>query len=111
MHTAPLPQLHVFLAVARHRSFTGAARELGISPSAVSQSVKQLEATLRVVLLTRTTRSVATTDAGKRLVENAGAAMKQALDALDEASAKPGEVVGRVKVSVSHMALPFVITP
>jgi DNA-binding transcriptional LysR family regulator len=111
MQTAPLPQLQVFLAVARHRSFTGAARELGISPSAVSQSVRQLEAALRVVLLTRTTRSVSTTDAGKRLVESAGPALKHALDALIEASAKPGEVVGRVKVSVSHMALPFVITP
>lgn len=52
MQTAPLPQLQVFLAVARHRSFVGAARELGVSTSAVSQAVKQLEHQLCVVLLT-----------------------------------------------------------
>jgi DNA-binding transcriptional LysR family regulator len=111
MQTSSLPQLQVFLTVARHRSFSGAARELGVSTSAVSQAVKQLEDQLRVVLLTRTTRSVSPTDAGKRLVESAGSAVKQALDALTEVSAKPGEVVGRVKVSVGHLAVPFVITP
>jgi len=111
MQTAPLPQLQVFLVVARHRSFTGAARELGVSTSAVSQAVKQLEDQLRVVLLTRTTRSVSPTDAGKRLVESAGPAVKQALDALTEVSTKPGEVVGRVKLSVGRLAVPFVITP
>ena len=111
MQTAPLPQLHVFLAVARHRSFSGAARELGVSTSAVSQAVKQLEEQLRVVLLTRTTRSVLPTDAGQRLVENAGPGLTQALDALNGVLAKPGEVVGRVKVSVSQQAVPFVITP
>jgi DNA-binding transcriptional LysR family regulator len=111
MQTAPLPQLQVFLAVARHRSFVGAARELGVSTSAVSQAVKQLEHQLRVVLLTRTTRAVAPTEAGMRLIENAGPAMKQALEALTAAAAKPGEVVGRVKVSVSRMSVPFVMTP
>ncbi len=64
MQTAPLPQLQVFLTVARLRSFSSAARELGVSTSAVSQAVKQLEHQLRVVLLTRTTRSVSPTDAG-----------------------------------------------
>jgi DNA-binding transcriptional LysR family regulator len=63
------------------------------------------------VLLTRTTRSVLPTDAGTRLVKSAGPAVKQAFEALTQVSAKPGEVVGRVKISVSHMAVPFVITP
>jgi DNA-binding transcriptional LysR family regulator len=111
MHASTLPQLQVFLAVARNKSFSGAARELGMSTSAVSQSVKQLEEQLRVVLLTRTTRAVAPTEAGTRLIENAGPAMKQAADALATASAKPGEVVGRVKLSVSRMSVPFVVTP
>jgi DNA-binding transcriptional LysR family regulator len=111
MQTASLPQLQVFLAVARHRSFSGAARELGVSTSAVSQAVKKLEDQLRVVMLTRTTRAVSPTEAGQRLVENAGPAVKQALDAVSTASAKPGEVVGRVKLSVGRMAVPFVITP
>lgn len=111
MQPASLPQLQVFLAVARHRSFSGAARELGVSASAVSQSVKQLEAQLKIALLHRTTRAVAPTEAGTRLIEAAGPAMKQAVDALAAATAKPGEVVGRVKVSVARMAVPFVMTP
>jgi DNA-binding transcriptional LysR family regulator len=111
MQTGPLPQLHVFLAVAKHRSFSGAARELGVSTSAVSQAVKQLEDQLRVVLLKRTTRSVLPTEAGQRLVESAGPALRQTLEALRNVSAKPGEVVGHVKISVGRMAVPFVIAP
>jgi DNA-binding transcriptional LysR family regulator len=88
MNTAPFPQLQVFLAVARLRSFSGAARELGVSTPAVSQSVRQLEAQLRVVLLTRTTRSVSLTDAGRRLVESAGPALGQALSALQRQPAE-----------------------
>ena len=65
VNTAPFPQLHVFLTVARLRSFSGAGRELGVSRSAVSQAVRQLEGQLRVVLLARTTRSVSLTDAGR----------------------------------------------
>jgi DNA-binding transcriptional LysR family regulator len=82
MTTAPFPQLQVFLAVARLRSFSAAARELGVSASAVSQSVRQLEEQLRVVLFNRTTRSVSLTEAGRRLVESAGPAVEQALAAL-----------------------------
>jgi DNA-binding transcriptional LysR family regulator len=110
-HGGALPQLEVFLAVARLRSFSAAARERGVSPSAVSQAVRQLEENLRVVLLTRTTRSVALTDAGRRLVESAGPAIGQALSALSEASAQPGEAVGRLRLSVGRSAVPFVISP
>jgi len=111
MNTAPFPQLQAFLTVARLRSFSSAARELGVSRSAVSQAVRQLEEQLRVVLLARTTRSVSLTDAGRRLVESAGPAMRQALAALTEVSAEPGETVGRVRLSVPRAAVPFVITP
>ncbi|MGZ6126192.1 MAG: LysR family transcriptional regulator [Myxococcales bacterium] len=76
--TGLLPRLHVFLGVARLRSFSGAGRELGVSPSAVSQAVRQVEEQLHVVLPTRTTRSVSLTDAGKRLVESAGPALAEA---------------------------------
>ncbi|QSQ23755.1 LysR family transcriptional regulator [Pyxidicoccus parkwayensis] len=111
MKTALFPQLQMFLAVARLRSFSAAAREFGISASAVSQAVRQLEEHLRVILLTRTTRSVALTDAGRRLVESAGPAMGQALAALTEVSAQPGEAVGRLRLSVPRSAVPFVIAP
>lgn len=99
-----LPQLHVFLAVARLRSFSGAARELSVSTSAVSQAVRLLEASLRVTLLTRTTRSVALTDAGRRLFETAAPALGQAAAALAEVSARPGEAVGRLRLSVPRVA-------
>ena len=69
MSAAPFPQLQAFLAVARLRRFSSAARELGVTRSAVSQAVRQLEEQLRVVLLARTTRSVSVTEAGRRLVE------------------------------------------
>ncbi|WNG48142.1 LysR family transcriptional regulator [Archangium minus] len=111
MKTALLPQLQVFLVVARLRSFSGAARELGVSTTAVSQSVRHLEEQLSVVLLARTTRSVSLTDAGRRLVEGAGPGLGQALAALSEVSAQPGEAVGRLRLSVPRMAVPFLITP
>src|SRR3954451_24389267 len=76
VNAPPFPQLQAFLTVARLRSFSAAARELGVSRSAVSQAVQQLEEQLRVVLLHRTTGSVSVTDAGRRLVESAGPGMK-----------------------------------
>jgi DNA-binding transcriptional LysR family regulator len=109
-HT-PLNALHGFLAVARHRGFAPAATMLGVSPSALSQTVRQLEERLGVALLTRTSRSVALTEAGRRLLENAGPAVDQALEALKTAAAQPGEVTGRVRLSVPRMAVPLVITP
>lgn len=111
MDTVPFPQLHAFLAVARNKSFTGAARELGVSRSAVSQSIRQLEAQLRVVLVQRTTRSVALTDAGRRLVEGVAPAFAQTAATLAEVSAKPGEAVGRLRLSVPRSAVPLIIEP
>src|SRR5947209_3339894 len=110
-NTAVFSQLQTFLLVARQRSFSAAARELGLSRSAVSQTVQQLEAQVGVPLLTRTTRSVALTDAGRRLVESAGPAVGQALSALAEVAAKPGETIGRLKLSIPRAAIPLVINP
>ncbi|NTX52087.1 LysR family transcriptional regulator [Myxococcus sp. CA051A] len=111
MKTTLLPQLQVFLVVARLKSFSAAARELSVSPAAVSQSVRQLEAQLRVVLFARTTRSMSLTDAGRRLLEGAGPGLGQALASLTEVSAQPGEAVGQLKLTVPEVAVPFVITP
>jgi DNA-binding transcriptional LysR family regulator len=111
MSTAVVTHVQAFLVVARLRSFSAAARELGVSRSAVSQSVRQLEEQLRVVLLTRTTRSVSLTDAGRRLVETAAPALGQLLSALNDVGAEPGETVGRVRITVPRPALPFVVEP
>jgi DNA-binding transcriptional LysR family regulator len=107
----PFLQLQAFLAVARHSSFSGAARELGVSRSAVSQSVRQLEQQLQVTLVVRTTRSVALTDAGRRLVEGSRPALGQLVAALQQAGAAAGETVGRIRLSVPRAAVPFVIDP
>ncbi|HEY2509402.1 MAG TPA: LysR family transcriptional regulator [Polyangiaceae bacterium] len=111
MNPVAFPQLHAFLAVARERSFSAAARELGVSRSAVSQAVRQLEEQLKVVLLARTTRSVSLTDAGRRLVEGTAPALRQVAAALSEVAAQPGETVGRLRLSVPRAAVPFVIDP
>ena len=67
-----LNDLAAFLAVARERSFTRAAAQLGVSQSALSQTIRGLEERLGLRLLTRTTRSVAPTEAGERLLQAAG---------------------------------------
>jgi DNA-binding transcriptional LysR family regulator len=107
MQDLPFAQLQGFMAVARAGSFAAAARELGVSRSAVSQSVQHLEERLRVVLVQRTTRSVSLTDAGRRLVEGIGPALAQAAATLAEVSAKPGEVVGQLRLTIPPSALPF----
>ena len=109
MAFTPLNSLNAYLEVARRRSFAAAARELGVSPSALSQSVRQLEARLGATLLTRTSRSVAPTDAGQRLLEHAGPAVEQALESLKTVSARPGEITGRVRLSVPAVAVSLVL--
>src|SRR5690349_2754845 len=86
-----------------------AARHLGVSTSALSQSVRQLEARLGVTLLTRTSRTEALTDAGQRLLETAGAAVDQAQESLKTVSARPGEVTGRARLSVPTAAVTLVL--
>lgn len=109
MALTPLNALSAYLEVARRRSFAAAARELGVSPSALSQSVRQLEARLGLSLLTRTSRSVALTDAGRRLLEHAGPAVEQALESLKTVSARPGEVTGRLRLSVPVVSVPLIL--
>lgn len=109
MAFTPLNALNGFLAVARRRSFAGAAKDLGVSTSALSQSVRQLEARLGVALLARTSRSVALTDAGQRLLQNAGPAVDQALDAMRTVTASPGDVTGRVRITVPRAAVQLIV--
>ncbi len=105
----PLQTLQVFLAVAQRRSFTQAARDLGVTPSAVSQAVRQLEAQIGVPLLARTTRSVGLTEAGRSLMEGAGPGIAQAVAALGRAAADAGQLVGQLRISAPQLAIPLVI--
>ncbi len=110
MAFTPLNSLNAFVAVARHRSYAAAARELGVSSSALSQSVSQLESRLGVALLTRTSRSVAPTQAGERLLQDAGPALDQALESLRAVTSKAGEVSGRIRLNVPTAAVPLALS-
>jgi DNA-binding transcriptional LysR family regulator len=88
--------LIAFLAVARERSFTRAAASLGVSPSALSHTMRGLEERLGVQLLTRTTRNVAPTEAGERLLRNVAPhfdGIEEALAALSELREKPAGIL------------------
>jgi DNA-binding transcriptional LysR family regulator len=111
MSTPRLHSLAEFLAVARHRSFTAAAAELGITPSALSQAVRQLERRVGVTLLTRTTRSVALTEAGRRLYERAAPGVEQIVEALRGLNGRSGEVTGTVRLNVPEAAVLPVLAP
>ena len=85
--------LIAFLAVARERSFTRAAASLGVSPSALSHTMRGLEERLGLQLLTRTTRNVAPTEAGERLLRTVAPhfdGIEEALAALTELRERPG---------------------
>src|SRR6202167_2601494 len=83
MQRSSLADLTAFIAVADHLSFRVAASRLGVTPSALSHSMRQLEERLGVRLLHRTTRSVSLTDAGVRLLERLRPAVDQIADALE----------------------------
>lgn len=111
MKTDNLTHLAAFAAVARHHSFARAATELGLSPSAVSYAIRGLEERLGVALFNRTTRSVALTDAGQRLLERLAPALADvgaALDAMDEYRATPA---GTLRINTSRAAALLVIAP
>lgn len=103
--------LLAFLAVARERSFTRAAARFGISQSALSHTIRQLEARLGVRLLTRTTRAVAPTEAGERLLERIGPHFDQIeieIDALNELREKPA---GTIRIVAPDYAISSVLWP
>src|SRR5687767_1622485 len=111
MKTSPMSQLQTFVAVARRGSFSGAASELGVTTSAVCQSVKSLETQLRVARHTRTTRSVSLTDVRRRLLERAAPAHGETAAAMKEVAAEPGETVCRLRLTVARAAVLSVIAP
>ena len=106
-----LNDLIAFLAVARERSFTRAAARLGVSQSALSHIIRGLEARLGLRLLTRTTRSVAPTEAGERLLNNLGPHFEEIeaeLEALGELREKPA---GTIRITAGEHAAEKVLWP
>lgn len=101
-----LQALVTFVTVAERRSFSGAARVLGVSTSAVSQAVRRLEAAVGLPLFARTTRSVRTTDVGDQLLAEVGPAVRQATSALARARAAKGEVTGTLRLNAPRIAVP-----
>lgn len=103
--------LLAFLAVAQERSFTKAAAKLGVSQSALSHTIRSLEARLGLRLLTRTTRSVSPTEAGRHLVETIGPHFDQVeiqLAALSDLRDKP---TGTIRINAMDHALEFILRP
>lgn len=106
MDARSLHGLVSFVAVAEHGSFSAAARVLGVSTSAVSQTMRRLEERVGGPLFTRTTRSLHLTDVGTRLLDEVGAAVKQSAAAIERARAAPGEVTGTLRLNLSRMSVP-----
>src|SRR5438874_12315364 len=106
-----LSVLSAFLAVAEERSFTRAARRLGVSPSALSHAMRGLEERFGVHLLARTTRSVAPTDAGARLIARLRPALGDIRGALDLITGLRDRPAGLVRLVVSPIAATTVLAP
>jgi DNA-binding transcriptional LysR family regulator len=104
-------ELAAFATVAKERSFTRAGAKLGVSPSALSQTIKGLEGRLGVRLLTRTTRSVAPTEAGERLLQTVAPRfeeIEQALVALADMRERPA---GTIRITAGEHAARSVLQP
>jgi DNA-binding transcriptional LysR family regulator len=111
MQRGNLDQLVAFVAVARERSFTNAAAKLGVSQSALSHTIRDLEERLGVRLLTRTTRSVSPTGAGERLLHNVGPRFDEIeaeLATITELRTKPA---GRIRITATEYAADAILLP
>ena len=111
MQRGHLDDLLAFVAVGRESSFTKAAAKLGVSQSALSHTIRDLEARLGVRLLTRTTRSVAPTDAGERLLHTLGPRFEEIeaeLAALSELRDKPA---GTIRITATDYAVDTILWP
>lgn len=96
--------LPTFLSVARQKSFRAAARELGVTPGAVSQAVRTLEHRLGLPLFQRTTRRVSLTDAGEALFARVAPAAAEIVGALDALAGLRDTPSGLLRLTVPHIA-------
>ena len=100
-----------FLAVAEERSFTRAAKRLGVTPSAMSHAIRELEEGIGVRLLSRTTRSVAPTEAGEQLLARLRPALADIQEAVDQISGQRDTPAGRVRLLIPRFAAMTVLAP
>jgi DNA-binding transcriptional LysR family regulator len=103
--------LTAFLLVAEHQSFSKAARGLGVSAAAVSQTIRSLEDQLGLPLFQRTTRRVGLTEAGKALHDRLLPASKEIRDALESLNGFRDRPMGHLRLTVPRIALPLVVEP
>jgi DNA-binding transcriptional LysR family regulator len=111
MDRSHLADLTAFVAVADQLSFRGAAARIGVTPSALSHSMRQLEERLGMRLLHRTTRSVSLTDAGRRLLDQLRPAIDQIANALENLNQERQRPVGRLRIYAHFVAAAAVIAP
>jgi DNA-binding transcriptional LysR family regulator len=111
MARANVNDLLAFLAVARERSFTRAAAQLGVSQSALSHTMRALEERLGLRLLTRTTRSVAPTEAGERLLRNIGPRFEEIDAELAALTALRETPAGSVRITAGDHAAQTILWP
>jgi len=106
-----LDGIEAFLSVARHRSFRRAAAELGVTPSAMSQAVRALEARLGAALFLRTTRSVGMTEAGERFLARARPAFEELVAAAEGVRDLGARPAGLLRLSVPRAVVPILLEP
>jgi DNA-binding transcriptional LysR family regulator len=106
-----LDGVEAFLSVAQHRSFRKAAAELGVTPSAMSQAVRALEARVGAALFIRTTRSVGLTEAGERFLSRARPAFEELVAASDVARDLGQRPAGLLRLTVPRAVVPTLLEP
>jgi DNA-binding transcriptional LysR family regulator len=106
-----LDGVEAFLSVAQHRSFRRAAAELGVTPSAISQAVRALEARVGAALFIRTTRSVGLTEAGERFLSRAKPAFEELVAASAVARDLGQRPAGLLRLSVPRAMVPILLEP
>lgn len=111
MHGSEFAELNAFVAVAERRNFARGAAHLGIAPSTISQTIRTLENRLGVRLLNRTTRSVALTEAGERLLARIRPAIMELGAAVDDLSAFRDTPTGTLRLAVTSIAAQVVLAP
>ena len=111
MRGTQFAELSAFVAVAEHRNFTKAAAQLGISRPSLSQTIHSLEDRLGVRLLNRTTRSVALTEAGERLLTDAQPVLDGIDQAIEHVNAFRDKPSGALRLNVSRLAASLLVGP